>query len=66
MASIDMLGDSVGRCVGEVDAHKEVAQPEVEGCLEVCLARIVVAPSGNHGVSALHQGCSGFEANTVT
>nr|POE67895.1 hypothetical protein CFP56_72230 [Quercus suber] len=66
MASTARLGDSIGRCVGEVDAHKEATQPEVEGCLEVCLAEIMVAPSGNHGFSALQQVCSNLETNSVT
>nr|POE97732.1 hypothetical protein CFP56_75458 [Quercus suber] len=63
MASTNRMDDSGGRCVREVGDHKEVAQPEIEGFLDVCLVGTIVAPHGNHGSSAIHQGCSGLEAD---
>ena len=49
MASSDSLGDCDDQCVGEADAHKEVARPEVKDRVDACLAGIVVGLARNRG-----------------
>nr|POF05802.1 uncharacterized protein CFP56_44105 [Quercus suber] len=65
MASTERMDDSGDRCVGDAGDTREAAQPEMEDCLDDCLAGTMVVPLDNHGTSAIHQGRSGIQPDSA-